>query len=501
MDKIVLLEELPGIIGRLKQRGKSIVQCHGVFDLLHPGHTLHFAEAKSNSDVLVVTITSDRYVNRGPGKPIFNHHIRAKELASREVVDFVAICDFPTGVESIRLIKPDIYAKGPDYKDRETDLTGKISKEESAVIDIGGTLLITEGETYSSSNLLSEYFDIHPPETKLFLDRFKQMYSAGGIIDKLRALRDLKVIIIGDTIIDEYVYCDVLGASPKDNILTANYRSEESFPGGVLAVANHIAGFCNKVHLVTLVNRGVVSPELALGDSIGTKLFFSDEPTVVKRRFIEPDSFRKLFSIDNIPTTSIDLELEGEIEDYLIEVIRDYNLVIVTDFGHGFLTDRLINIICNESKYLAVNTQTNSANRGFNPLTKYHNVHYASLDELEVRLTCLDSFSKLEEITKSMWYKMLGCKLVSVTRGKHGSLLFTKNESIEIPSLSQVVVDAVGAGDAYLAITSLLAARGCEPEVIGFIGNAVGALQVKWAGNRESINPTKLYKFITTLLK
>ncbi|MFA4854916.1 MAG: adenylyltransferase/cytidyltransferase family protein, partial [Candidatus Omnitrophota bacterium] len=78
--KIKTINELASILEKLRKEGKKIAHCHGCFDLLHPGHLKHFQAAKNKGDVLVVTLTKDEYVNKGPGRPVFNHHLRADSI-------------------------------------------------------------------------------------------------------------------------------------------------------------------------------------------------------------------------------------------------------------------------------------------------------------------------------------------------------------------------------------------------------------------------------------
>ena len=148
--KIQGLNTLAKIAADLKGKGKRIVQCHGVFDLIHLGHIRHFSLAKKEGDVLIVTVTKDKYVKRGPGRPIFNENLRAETLASLAMTDYVSIIDSPTATESIKLLKPDIYAKGNDYKEKEKDITGKIYEEEEAIKSVGGRLIFTDDITFSS---------------------------------------------------------------------------------------------------------------------------------------------------------------------------------------------------------------------------------------------------------------------------------------------------------------------------------------------------------------
>ena len=129
MNKIQSLEELSKIIIKLKKNKKKISLCHGVFDLLHPGHINHFAQAKKKADILVVSLTSDRFVLKGPGRPYFKENLRLQSVASLEVVDYVLISDQKSSLQVIKRLKPDFYFKGSDYKIQKDDLTGKIELE------------------------------------------------------------------------------------------------------------------------------------------------------------------------------------------------------------------------------------------------------------------------------------------------------------------------------------------------------------------------------------
>ncbi|KKN39895.1 hypothetical protein LCGC14_0738650 [marine sediment metagenome] len=503
MGKVVSLEDLIHLVDGARKNHNIIALCHGVFDVVHPGHTAYFEEAKKHSDTLIVTVTPDRFVNRGPGRPIFGEQLRAKEVASKSIVDYVAINEYPTAIETIKRLKPDYYVKGPDYKDQQLDLTTMIGEEQKAIEEVGGELLITDTPLYSSSSLINQFLSPLPEETQQYLEKFREEHLAKDIIKELQGLHDLKVLIIGDVIIDEYVYCDVLGASPKDHMLTARYSGEERFAGGVLAVANHVASFCDNITLVSITSspHDEVWTRSNVKRNVKHETFWNPhEPTPYKRRFVEPDSFRKLFEIAYLPQTTLGEGIELDICSYLGKHARKYDLVVVCDFGHGLMTQDIIGRVCNEARFLAVNAQTNSANRGFNPITKYHNIKYTSLDELEVRLAAADMFKSLQEVTSTLLQR--DNPLIAVTRGRHGSSLFQQGEDvIETPVLSTRVVDAVGAGDAFLSVTSLLAARGASPSLIGFVGNVAGGLHAGVVGNKTSLDPVEVYKFITALLK
>lgn len=508
--KIRELNELAGIVADLKKKGKKIVQCHGVFDLVHLGHIRHFNYAKKEGDILIVTITKDRHVKRGPGRPIFNEYLRAEALASLAITDYVCIIDSPTATECIKILKPDIYAKGRDYKEKEKDITGKIYEEEEAVKSVGGRIFFTDDITFSSSKLINDNFDIYSPRTGKYLKAMAKRYSADYVTEKLNSLKNLKVLVIGDSIIDQYHYCLPMGKSSKENLVVNKYLSEESFAGGTLATANNVGSLCEKVDLLTVLGKKNSFQDFIksrLSPNVNPVFFYrEDTGTIVKKRFIsgEPDSgqmSKKLFEICYLEDSDIPKKEEIKITEWLKKYIKNYDLVVVSDFGHGLFTKGIINLISRKAKYLAINVQTNSANIGFNLVTKYPRADCVCIDEMELRFATHDKFSDLRTLIKKI-YDTIGCEHIITTRGPIGSLGYSKTSGFhETPAFSYRVVDAVGAGDAFFSFVAPCFARGFPLDLVSFVGNAVGSIAVQIVCNRKPVDFVDLTKFITRLLK
>jgi cytidyltransferase-like protein len=503
--KIKKLDELAEIIQGLKETGKRVVHCHGVFDLVHPGHIRHFEAAKRQGDVLVVTVTKDEYVNKGPGRPVFNHRLRAESVASLQVVDYVAINDWATAAPTIRKLRPHYFAKGSEYADRKSDLTGNISEEEQAVLEVEARLYFTDEPTLSSTKLLNSYFDALSDEAAAYLRDFRERYSSEKVIDALREIHDKRVLVVGDTIIDEYHFCDVLGKSSKSHAINARFQRSEAHAGGILAVANQVASFCDNVHLVTCLGDETTWHHFittSLKPNISTKMFVrTDAPTIVKRRFTDVQRLTNLFELTFLNERPLPEKTESQVGTYLGRIARDYDLVIVADFGHGFLGPRIIDILQERSPYLAVNVQTNSANMGYNPVTKYRRVDYVCVHENELRLANYDQFGPLRNLIERT-AKSLNGSTLAVTQANEGSTVYQPDSGLaHTPIFSTRVVDPIGAGDAYLAVTAPCAAAGYPSELLGFIGNCVGGLKVAIQGNKEVVEPVPLFKFMTTLLK
>ena len=509
-QKIRNIDELTGILEELKMSGKKIIHCHGVFDLIHPGHIRHFYAAKALGDTLVVTITPDKYVNKGPGRPVFAEALRAEFIAALESVDYVAINLWPTAVEIIKRLKPNVYVKGQDYADPGKDETHAISLEKEAIESVGGAIHFTDDITFSSSSLLNEYFEVYPESVQAFLRSFRKEHSADEIIEKLKGLKSVRVLAIGEAILDKYAFmAPMVGKPPKGSHMAARFLSEETHAGGILACANHLANFCGSVDVITAIGNDAKEEFFIrshLKPNVNLHLFYYDKaPTIVKKRFVDSAFLSKMFEeyvIDDKPLP----ELERQIKTHLADVFPQlgyYDLVLVLDYGHGLLTSDLIEFICSQEKFLAVNAQTNAANMGFNLITKYPRANYFCLDDRELRLAFHDNYGGIHSLIEQLARRASLPGGISVTRGHLGSLTYdVRNQNFfEVPVLSQMIVDTTGAGDAFLALTAPCVAKGFPMDLVAFIGNVAGALAVGFLGNKSSIETVPFFKFITALLK
>jgi rfaE bifunctional protein nucleotidyltransferase chain/domain len=502
--KIVSIDELAAIVDKLKSEGKSVAQCHGCFDLLHLGHIKHFESAKKAADVVVVTITPDRFVNKGPGRPVFNENLRMEAIAALQAVDYVALNKWDTAIETIKLIKPTYYVKGQDYKDREKDLTKNIYLEEEAVQSVGGSIYFTEEITFSSSTLINSHFSPFNERVQGYINDLKNRYTSDDVISCIDSLKDAKVLVIGDTIIDEYHYCRPLGKSSKSPTISTIFLNGEAYAGGVLAIANHLEQYAGRVELVTVLgsqNSQVEIIEKNLSPGVERKFFYrNDSPTNTKRRYIDTYLNIKLFEVTFINDKFLDHGLEADIINYLKTRIHEYDFILISDFGHGFITPGLQQFLQDSGKFIAVNAQTNSNNYGFNYITKYRNVCYISIDEKELRLPFGDNYGKIEYLVEKL-SKITGCNDITITLGQSGSMFYSSGEYYSAPAFARAVKDSVGAGDALLSITSLLKYKKVSSELIPFIGNCMGTMAVEIIGNEHPVYKKDLTRFINHFLK
>lgn len=504
-EKILQLEDLVKKVAELKQEGKIVVQSHGIFDLIHPGIVKHLQEAKGQGNILIVTVIKDKHVRRGPGRPVFPENFRAENVASLEQVDYVCTVDDENPFECVRMIKPDIFARGQAYKERDHTINRKIYDDEKELYFGRSRIYETQGFSFSSTSIINDFLDIYPVETKKFLEDFSKKYSFKYISEKLDRVKALKVLLLGDGIIDEYHYCESMGKSPKAQIVVNKYITHEVFAGGAFAIANHLAGLCDTVQLVTLLGKDDTREDFILNNlkpNVEPTFFYRDDgPTIVKKRYINQYQNQKVFEINYINDSYIKDECESDLLNYLRTTIPEYDLILVSDFGHGFITDKMIRTIEKISNKLAVNTQTNGANAGYNLITKYSSPQFICLDVPEARLATQDKVSEIEDVAEKMT-KTLKTDYLIITLGSDGSIGINKDGGLNrTPAFSTKVVDITGAGDAFFAYTAPCFATGIPLDLVSFIGNAVGALAVQVVCNKKSIEKYELLEFIHTVLK
>jgi cytidyltransferase-like protein len=506
--KVKTFQEIIEILETYRCQGLKIIQCHGVFDLLHPGHIRYFKAAKQQGDILIVTLTPDRFVNKGPGRPVFTELLRLESIAALEDVDYVVLNDAADAVSAILKIKPFLYVKGIEYQDHSSDITGKIEEEVKAVEFVGGQVFYTDEITFSSSSLLNRYFENYSQDVTQFLQQLKQEgYTSDQIIKKIEALKDLKVLVIGDAIIDEYQYVEPMGQSGKGFHMVARCREKEVFLGGSLIVANHIAQFTQNITLLT--GLGERCPYFSfihnhLDPLIEPKFTWMENiATLVKKRYLLKDgnTLTKFFETYSGQEEILNFAQSQNIVEYLQNYGSDFDLVLVCDFGNGFTNTQIINAISNLTSFVSLNTQTNSGNRGFHAVTNYHRANYISLNEAELRLAAHDRMSSLESIAFDIC-QIMQAQHLCVTRGTKGIICHSKDgDVLHVPAFASNSVDRIGAGDSFFSLSSLCFAKDYPPIVASFVGSIAAAISVQMIGNQEPIKKDKLCKFIVRLMK
>ncbi len=506
--KIIPFEKATDLFNGIRAQGKKIVQCHGTFDLVHPGHVQHLEEARKLGDLLVVTVTGEKFVNKGPGRPYFNDELRAKNLASMVWVDYVVIVPYPAAVEAIEAVKPQIYCKGKEYENPLVDVTGNILNDVTAVEKFGGEVRYVGISLSSSTKLINRHFTVVTPKVRDFCAKIAQQYTAEQIREKIDSFQNLKVLVIGDIIFDRYSYLKVQGLTTKNRIISGRFLKEETHGGGALAVYRHIKQFTPTVKLISILGQEHWVPPMLreyLPEEDDWSIRSERFTTIIKRRFVEPLSegkeLIKLFSINYIDGAPPEMELQDQVLQKIASVIKDFDVVFVADFGHGLMMPTIRDFVQDHAPFLVLNCQTNSNNHGFNIISRqYRRADAFSLDEQEILLSTGKkgvNFIHEMETLKSQF----GAKYAWLTRGAIETVgLKNGEENALCPPIENDVTDTVGAGDAFFSIAGLAAAQNLSVDLTTLLGQLAGAQAVKIIGNQESISKAKILKTIQSLL-
>jgi len=503
--KIIAIAELKNTIHKLKGGNKKVVHCHGVFDLLHIGHIKHFEEAKTFGDVLIVSITPDEYVNKGPGRPAFTSRLRLQALAALEFVDFVVVNNRPTAVELIKELKPDLYCKGPDYKEHLDDITGKIDEEEDAVISVGGRIVYTDDETFSSSSLLNQFGNLHSHDQDIFIKNIAKKYNFEKIKSQIDEFKKLKILIIGETIIDQYVFCEALGKSGKEPVLVLRDLESEEYLGGSIATARNLGEFCKNITVLSFLGdddkyRSLIEENVEKNISVKF-LTKSNSPTIVKRRFLDNVDRKKILGVYSINDNNLNDDEERELLSSIDVLAEENDLIIVSDYGHGVITSKIASHISKINKFVSLNAQVNAANVGTHNIRKYKDIDCLIINANELRHEMRQRDGNLQALAIEL-KNLINARNISVTKGKDGAFLLGDNENqFECPAFANEVVDKIGSGDALLALLSLCLYKEMDENLSLLIASVAAAQSVESIGNSMPINKINLLKTISHFLK
>lgn len=492
----------------LKKDKKTIALCHGVFDLVHPGHIIHLEQAKEMADILVVSITAAKYVRKGPGRPYFNDDMRLKVLAALECVDYVMLSEGYTVDDIVESVEPDYYVKGQEYADESADVTANIGPERELVERHGGQIRYTGGQVFSSTKLINKGLSALSKDVIDYISKLRKKYSMDDIIKYADKAGKLKILVIGDVIIDRYTYCSVQGLMSKNMAYSARLLKIEDYLGGSVAVARHLASFCNDVTLLSVIgNESETGEKFNSDDCKGIKLELirsSVFPTIIKQRYITPnekrEEYTKVFVINNIPENpEIDEESQHLLKEKIKDTIAGYDVVFLCDFGHGLIDTEVKDIIQDKASFLVLNCQTNSSNYGLNNITKYSRADVFTLDQRELKLA-FPEYVNDEEGALQALSKGMKSKYGWLTKGSEGAWGLSENEMDDCPAFTLTVSDTIGAGDAFYSVAGLFAAAGAPLEIGTMMGNVAGALGANIVGNKKSVERVDALKFAGTLM-
>ena len=503
-NKIFNLKNLSSIIKLKKKQNKKIVLCHGVFDLVHLGHLEHFKNAKAHGDILIVTTTSDKFINKGPNRPYFKNDTRQKLLEGISCIDYISEINSDSAIPAIEALKPDFYCKGNDYKNKKDDITKKISKELQILKNNNGKFIITNEVSFSSSKILTDHNLVLNNKQKKEFSIIKNNYTFEKIKKILSKIKKLKVLVIGELIIDKYNFCDPLGKSGKDPIMMFQKLYYEEYLGGAAAISNNIGKFCEKVKLISMIGNDKKFQRFIKSKIIKTVstnlLIQSRLKTILKEKYIDNVSKSKLIGFYDFSDNQINSSEENILIKKINKQIKNYDVTIVADYGHNIFSNKVAKLVANKSKFLAVNSQINAANIYHHSIDKFSKTEITMINEGELRHELRDRNNDVKKLVLKL-NKIINTKFIVITMGVNGALLFNckSKKFVHSASYANSVVDKIGSGDTMLSILSIFLKITNDPALSMLLASLAAAENVGNFGNSKNIDPNKILKVLQHL--
>ena len=485
---------------------KKIVLCHGVFDLLHIGHINYFHGAKRFGDILVVSVTHDNYVNKGPGRPAFKIQNRVKFLKEINCINYIYVSQSPTSEKIIKNLKPDYYCKGSDYSGSQI-IKKDFNLEIQALKSINGKFKIVNEDAYSSSTFINQnQLQNFNPECKKFISLIRDKLNSKHVLENLNKMKNKRVLIIGETIIDNYITTEAIGKSGKEPVMVVKQKKEIKFLGGVGYIANLCSSFVKETKIISFLGEKNEEKNFIL-KNLDKKIKYNflskkQSPTIVKTRYLDDYRKSKLLGVYDLNDDTISKQEEKFFLNIIKDNIKKYDIIIVADYGHGIITKEIRKIITKNSKKLFLNTQINSFNRGVHTVYNYKKINSLIINDSELRYELKDKNSNVLDLAKNLKKKILVDNLI-ITKGKWGSILINcKNwSSILCPAFSDNNIDTVGAGDTFFALSSLSIGSKLDSSLGLLISSLAASYSTNQIGNLSTFNYKILKKQLNHILK
>ncbi len=492
--KIVDLDGLVAVVETARKAGKTIAQCHGCFDIVHPGHIRYLQFARQQCDVLIVSVVGDLDASASEDRTYIPQELRAENLAALMFVDYVSITPAATAEAVLSRVKPDVYVKGREFE-RSTDPS--FLAEKAIVEGYGGRIIFSSGEiVFSSCDLLERVSVSRELEShRLNLVCRRYDISAGSVTETLERFRNLHVLVVGDIVIDRYVTCDALGVASESPVMSLVQRSETSYVGGAAIVARHVAALGAHAFLLSAAGTDPQSKwvtEVLAGEDVEAHLIESRPSLVEKTRFLADDS--KLLKVDRAQSLPLDSVAERRAALILEQQSKIADAVIFCDFGYGMVTGSLLNRVLPTLRH-NVRTLTADVSGGRANLFNFRHVDLLCPTEREVRMMLNDFDSGLSAVAWQL-LDQTQARHLFITLEKRGIVVFERRSrdrnspewsgrlrSEQLPSFAEHAVDRLGCGDALLAASTLALASGDSPVQAAFIGNVAAAIEIAALGN------------------
>lgn len=503
-SKIVNIEQLKEYIETQKNLKQKIVLCQGHFNVIHPGHLRFLEFAKQHGKILIVAVQGHNLLEERNKTTFFNEEERAKGVASLQDVNKVIVFSETSILDVISVIKPDVYVRGEEFSQR-IDL---ISDEINLVEEFGGKVLFSSGQVeYATTEFLDNDLLQLGEKTRLQFKAAlkKQRVSTEKLKEYATNFDKLNILVIGDTIVDQYIACDALGMSAEAPILNIRELESKSFIGGAAIVARHVKELGATCHFISVIGDdepgNFVRKQLDL-DGINTGLIFDEErQTTFKIRYMVGK--QKILRVSKLQEHYINPRIEEQIISQLDKIADELDGIIVSDFAYGVLTPALITYISQLAKQHKIKLFGDSQSSSqIGDVSRFIEFDLITPTEREARIALGDKHNGLEKIGITLLEKTAVANL-AITLAERGLISYqncadSNIKSQHFPALNVNPLDVVGAGDSLLTGMSLAMCAGANVMEASAIGSGVASIAVNKVGNIP-VKSSELIKWIEEL--
>jgi len=500
VEKVLSRDRLLSLRAAARIAGRRVVQCHGCFDIVHPGHIRHLRHAKAQGDILLVSITGDSLISKGTGRPLIPQELRAENLAALDFVDWVYVEPRPTAADLLAEVTPDVYVKGREY---ETNSDPRFRAERDIVERAGGRVVFSSGEVVFSSTALIAAMEqsadpFHKRLSQLAQEPDLQPASLGSLVSSFAGLR---VLVVGETILDTYVMCDrpeVAGESP---IMTLRPLERRQYDGGAAIIARHLAAMGARPVLVTALPKddgGEALRRRMLAQGIELRAIPVGAAIPEKQRFLV--GAQKVMKLDLVEPTVLDAAQQQRLVDMAQDAAADAGChgAIIADFGLGMMTPSVLAALCKGLRPRVGVLSGDVSGRRSN-LRAMRGLDLVCPSEAELRDSLRLYGEGLSLVTWNL-LKETGTRSAIVTMGADGLIAFdrlpesdvrvgdagawqTRLSAEHVPALCPMALDPLGCGDSLLSAATLALAAGGSILQAAFLGACAAGSQVQRLGN------------------
>jgi len=499
--KIKTADEIAKILGK-RPRKKKAIMCHGTFDVVHPGHIRHLLYAKTKAEILIASLTADIFIKKGNLRPYVPEDLRAINLAALEMVDLVLIDRNETPLNNLGIIKPDYFAKGYEYT--AENIQPKTQDEIGVLDSYGGEMIFTPGDiVYSSSSLI----ELAPPSIgieKLITVMKAENVSFADLRNVLNKFADIKIHVVGDTIVDSHTYCSMTGGMTKTPTISVRFENKTDFVGGAGVVAKHLSAAGSDVTFSTILGDDEIGKftqeDLEKAGVKSLPIVDCTRPTTNKNAIIV-QGYRML-KVDTVDNRSISDKVLSKIRNQISDLKTD--AVAFCDFRHGIFNRSTIAQLTKAIPVGAFKVADSQVASRWGNILDFQDFDLITPNEREARFALGDQDSIIRPLAMEL-HSRSRCKTLMLKCGDRGLITYRSNEVdyrafISIESFADHIVDSVGAGDALLAYATLAMVATGNEVLASILGNMAAGIECECEGNRP-VTPDQIRDRINSVEK